>query len=77
MNPCDVCVCCDCRTLPKLVWLQVITVIRDTSLFVLLWPLMPLFIIDIEIYIQLFIIPFLTAVLVKQTLLPADAQHRP
>uniref|UniRef100_A0A671NB54 Uncharacterized protein n=1 Tax=Sinocyclocheilus anshuiensis TaxID=1608454 RepID=A0A671NB54_9TELE len=49
----------------------------NTSLFVLPWPLMPLFIINTEIYIQLYLNPFLTAVLVKRTLLPASTQHRP
>uniref|UniRef100_A0A8C2EYW9 SAM domain-containing protein n=1 Tax=Cyprinus carpio TaxID=7962 RepID=A0A8C2EYW9_CYPCA len=49
----------------------------NTSLFVLPWPLMPLFLINTEIYIQLYFIPFLTAVLVKRTLLPTNTQHRP
>uniref|UniRef100_A0A673HK57 SAM domain-containing protein n=2 Tax=Sinocyclocheilus rhinocerous TaxID=307959 RepID=A0A673HK57_9TELE len=65
------------RTLPKLVWLQMFAVLFNTSLFVLPWPLMPLFIINTEIYIQLYLSPFLTAVLVKRTLLPANTQHRP
>uniref|UniRef100_A0A672KZ76 RING-type domain-containing protein n=1 Tax=Sinocyclocheilus grahami TaxID=75366 RepID=A0A672KZ76_SINGR len=64
-------------TLPKLVWLQMFAVLFNTSLFVLPWPLMPLFIINTEIYFQLYLSPFLTAVLVKRTLLPANTQHRP
>ncbi|XP_026121054.1 bifunctional apoptosis regulator-like [Carassius auratus] len=65
------------RTLPKLVWLQMFAVLFNTSLFVLPWPMMPLFIINTEIYIQLYFNPFLTAVLVKRTLLPTNTQHRP
>lgn len=77
LNPSEFCVCGVCRTLPKLVWLQMFAVLFNTSLFVLPWPLMPLFLINTEIYIQLYFIPFLTAVLVKRTLLPTNTQHRP
>ncbi|RXN14555.1 bifunctional apoptosis regulator [Labeo rohita] len=41
------------RTLPKLFWLQMFAVLFNTSVFVLPWPLVPLFIINIEIYVQL------------------------
>ncbi|XP_067296569.1 bifunctional apoptosis regulator-like isoform X2 [Pseudorasbora parva] len=65
------------RTLPKLLWLHVFAVMLTSSVFVLLWPLLPLFIINIEFYTQLYILPFYTAVLVKQTLQRMDAQQRP
>ncbi|XP_050959485.1 bifunctional apoptosis regulator [Labeo rohita] len=64
-------------TLPKLFWLQMFAVLFNTSVFVLPWPLVPLFIINIEIYVQLYVCPFISAVLVKRTLLPKDTQHRP
>ncbi|KAK2909561.1 hypothetical protein Q8A67_005398 [Cirrhinus molitorella] len=65
------------RTLPKLFWLQMFAVLFSTSVFVLLWPVVPLFIINFEIYIQLYVFPFANAVLVKRTLFPKDTQHRP
>ncbi|XP_043117279.1 bifunctional apoptosis regulator-like isoform X2 [Puntigrus tetrazona] len=65
------------RTLPQRVWFQVVVVIRDSSVLVLLWPLVPLFIIHFEIYTQIFIFPFLTAALVKHTLLSTDTPHGP
>ncbi|XP_039511264.1 bifunctional apoptosis regulator-like isoform X1 [Pimephales promelas] len=65
------------RTLPQRLWLHVLAVMFNSSPLVLVWPLLPLFIINIEIYTQLYISPFLTAALVKNTLLPTDAQQRP
>ncbi|XP_077093950.1 bifunctional apoptosis regulator-like [Siphateles boraxobius] len=65
------------RTLPKRLWLHVFSVMIISSPLVLLWPLVPLFIINIEIYTQLYINPFLTAALVKKTLQHTDAQQRP
>ncbi|KAL0202250.1 hypothetical protein M9458_000268, partial [Cirrhinus mrigala] len=51
------------RTLPKLFWLQMFAVLFQTSVFVLPWLLVPLFIINIEIYVQLYVCPFITALL--------------
>ncbi|CAM4460163.1 unnamed protein product [Leuciscus chuanchicus] len=65
------------RTLPKRLWLHVLSVMLSSSPLVLLWPLVPLFIINIEIYTQLYIYPFITAALVKNTLQRTDAQQRP
>ncbi|XP_051747810.1 bifunctional apoptosis regulator-like isoform X4 [Ctenopharyngodon idella] len=56
------------RTLLKTVWLQVTEVALTSSLYVLLWPLLPLFIINIEIYSRLYFSCFITAELVKKTL---------
>ncbi|XP_067247310.1 bifunctional apoptosis regulator-like isoform X1 [Chanodichthys erythropterus] len=65
------------RMLPKMLWLQVIAVLLNSSLCVLLWALLPLFIINIEIYTQLYFSLFFTAVRVKQTLLQAERPQRP
>lgn len=73
-DPCDF---CDCRTLPKKLWLHVSEEMVDWFLVVLLWPLVPLFIINVDFYCELFIKPFYTAARVKQTLLHTDAQQRP
>ncbi|XP_048051566.1 bifunctional apoptosis regulator-like isoform X2 [Megalobrama amblycephala] len=60
------------RTLPKKLWLDVSEEMADWFLLVLLWPLVPLFIVNIDFYCQLFIKPFHTATRVKQTLLQTD-----
>ncbi|XP_051747983.1 bifunctional apoptosis regulator-like isoform X2 [Ctenopharyngodon idella] len=65
------------RTLPKMLWIQVVAVVLSLSLYVLLWPLLPLFIINIEIYSQLYFAIFFTAALVKQTLLQTERPQRP
>ncbi|ROL08896.1 Bifunctional apoptosis regulator [Anabarilius grahami] len=65
------------RMLPKMLWLQVIAVSLNSSLYVLLWALLPLFIINIEIYTQLYFSLFFTAVRVKQTLLQTERPQRP
>ncbi|XP_067247306.1 bifunctional apoptosis regulator-like isoform X2 [Chanodichthys erythropterus] len=56
------------RTLLKTLWLQVREVVLNSSLYVLLWPLLPLFIINIEIYSRLYFSYFIIATLVKKTL---------
>ncbi|KAL0202240.1 hypothetical protein M9458_000258, partial [Cirrhinus mrigala] len=72
----DCCACCDCRTLPKRVWQKVLAVIMKESVFVLLWPLIPLFFCNFIFYYNLYVCPFYTAALVKRTLLQTDTQQQ-
>ncbi|XP_048015142.1 bifunctional apoptosis regulator-like [Megalobrama amblycephala] len=64
------------RTLPVRVWHEVLAEILDSSLFVLLWPLMPTFFWNFLFYFNLYVCPFDTAVLVKQTFLQTDTQQQ-
>ncbi|RXN31736.1 bifunctional apoptosis regulator [Labeo rohita] len=64
------------RTLPKRVWQEVLAVMMKESLFVLLWPLIPLFFCNFIFYYNLYVCPFYTAALVKRTLLQTDTQQQ-
>ncbi|XP_073697827.1 bifunctional apoptosis regulator-like [Garra rufa] len=57
------------RTLPKCVWQELLSVLMKESVFVLLWPMVPLFFCNFLFYFNLYVCPFYSAALVKRTLL--------